>query len=56
VSGNSEIHKVTPALLILTTELVSCHTSDASSLEMVAGSLENLWALARHCNRFHILR
>jgi hypothetical protein len=56
MSVTIEIHKVTPALLILTTEFVSCHAPGASSLEMAAGILENLWTLAKHCNRLLILR
>jgi hypothetical protein len=56
MSVNSEIHKVTPALLILNTELVSCHTPDASSLEIAIRILENLWTVARHSNKFHIVR
>jgi hypothetical protein len=56
MSVNSEIYKVTPAVLILNTELVSCHTPDASSFEMAIRVLENLWTVARHCNRFHIVR
>jgi len=52
VSDYIEIHKVTLALLILTTELVSRHTPGASRLDMSAGILENLWILARHYNRF----
>jgi len=52
VSGNRAIHKVTQVLLILTTELLSCHTPN---LEVAAGVLQSLWTLARHCNRFHIV-
>jgi len=41
VSGNGEIHKVIPALVTLTTELISCHTPGASNLEVAAGILES---------------